>query len=51
MSFLLRDIMERADNVEQALEISDHFPVWAEFSVYEGGQQGRVASRPEEGPR
>jgi endonuclease/exonuclease/phosphatase family metal-dependent hydrolase len=22
---------------EQALEVSDHFPVWAEYSVYEGG--------------
>jgi deoxyribonuclease-1-like protein len=24
--------------------VSDHFPVWAEFSVYEGGQRGPVAS-------
>ena len=31
---------------QQALEISDHMPVWAEFSVYEGGQPGRVAARP-----
>jgi deoxyribonuclease-1-like protein len=23
-------------------EISDHLPIWAEFSVYEGGQSGRV---------
>lgn len=28
------------------LEISDHFPVWAEFSVYEGGQAGHVAATP-----
>lgn len=31
--------------LEQALEVSDHLPVWAEFSVYEGGQPGRVADR------
>ena len=31
--------------VDQAREISDHFPVWAEFSIYEGGQPGRVAVR------
>lgn len=24
-------------SLEQALEVSDHFPVWAEFSPYEGG--------------
>ena len=30
----------------EAIEISDHMPVWAEFSVYEGGQLGRVATRP-----
>ncbi len=32
---------------EQALAISDHFPVWAEFSSVEGGQAGRFATRPE----
>ena len=32
--------------VDQAMEISDHLPVWAEFSVYEGGQAGRFAERP-----
>ncbi len=31
---------------EEALEISDHMPVWAEFSLREGGQPGRVAARP-----
>jgi len=31
--------------------VSDHMPVWAEFSAYEGGQPGRIASRPEAGPR
>jgi hypothetical protein len=30
---------------QQALEVSDHFPIWAEFSAYEGGQPGRVANR------
>ena len=34
-------------SMEQAREISDYLPVWAEFSIYEGGQQGRVARRPE----
>ncbi len=28
---------------EQALLISDHFPVWAEFSVFEGGPGARMA--------
>lgn len=30
---------------DQAGEISDYFPVWAEFSIYEGGQRGRIARR------
>jgi endonuclease/exonuclease/phosphatase family metal-dependent hydrolase len=34
---------------KQAEEVSDHLPVWAEFSIYEGGQPGRVAARPEGG--
>jgi len=29
--------------LDEALEISDHFPVWAEFSIYEGGAQRRLA--------
>ncbi|MCY2991930.1 MAG: endonuclease/exonuclease/phosphatase family protein [Planctomycetota bacterium] len=33
--------------LEEALEVSDHLPVWAEFSVYEGGQPGRLAERPD----
>ena len=32
---------------EEALKVSDHLPVWAEFSVYEGGQPGPLASRPQ----
>jgi hypothetical protein len=31
--------------MSQALELSDHLPIWAEFSVYEGGQPGRMAGR------
>jgi deoxyribonuclease-1-like protein len=30
---------------QQALEVSDHRPIWAEFSVYEGGQQNLVRSQ------
>jgi hypothetical protein len=32
--------------VDEALEVSDHQPVWAEFSLVEGGQRGRIATRP-----
>lgn len=31
--------------MEQALQISDHMPIWAEFSVREGGGPQRVATR------
>ena len=31
--------------IDKALEISDHLPVWAEFSIYEGGKPGYVAGR------
>lgn len=34
-------------SLEEALEVSDHFPVWAEFSIYEGGTPGYVAALPE----
>ena len=30
-------------SMQAALEVSEHLPVWAEFSVYEGGQPGHVA--------
>lgn len=33
--------------LEQAMLISDHCPIWAEFSVYEGGKPGQVAARPQ----
>lgn len=30
---------------EAAKAVSDHMPVWAEFSAYEGGSAGRIAAR------
>ncbi len=40
------DVMRRYNLTQkQALEVSDHFPVWAEFSVYERDYAGRIASR------
>lgn len=30
--------------LQEALEVSDHLPVWAEFTIYEGGVPGRVAA-------
>lgn len=32
--------------MDQALEVSDHLPIWAEFSIYEGGRPGSLAARP-----
>jgi deoxyribonuclease-1-like protein len=32
-------------SLEQAQEVSDHLPVWAEFSVYEGGSPSTLATR------
>jgi endonuclease/exonuclease/phosphatase family metal-dependent hydrolase len=31
--------------LDQALQVSDHFPIWAEFSAYESVSPGRVAAR------
>ena len=31
--------------VDQALQVSDHQPIWAEFSAYESATPGRVATR------
>ena len=45
-SGVLNLIREYDLSMHDALEVSDHFPVWAEFSVYEGGQPGAVASAP-----
>jgi deoxyribonuclease-1-like protein len=33
---------------EEALQVSDHMPVWGEFSIYEGGRGGQIATRPAE---
>lgn len=30
-------------SIDEALEVSNHLPIWAEFFVLEGGQHGRVA--------
>ena len=35
-------------SLQQALRVSDHLPVWAEFTVYEGGKPGFVAAAAEE---
>lgn len=41
---LLRGISnEYNHSLDEALEISDHMPVWAEFSAYEGGKPGHIA--------
>jgi hypothetical protein len=41
------DIMREFDlTMQQAQEISEHLPVWAEFSSYEGGQKGYVPPAP-----
>lgn len=32
--------------LDQAQRVSDHLPVWAEFSVYEGGRPGAIAAKP-----
>jgi len=32
--------------LEQAVEVSDHLPVWAEFSAFEHGFTPRIATRP-----
>jgi len=36
---------------QQAERVSDHLPVWAEFSVFEGGRPGPIAARPGEAGR
>lgn len=34
-------------SMETAQAVSDHKPVWAEFSIFEGGAAGRIAARPQ----
>lgn len=36
-------IREFGLSMPEAVEISDHLPVWVEFSAFEGGQPGRIA--------
>ncbi len=31
--------------LQEAVEVSEHLPVWTEFSIFEGGPIGRLASR------
>jgi deoxyribonuclease-1-like protein len=41
------DLIREFDlTIEQAREISEHLPVWTEFSSYEGGQKGYVPPEP-----
>lgn len=44
--FDIRQLVNPPLTVDQALEVSDHLPVWAEFSAYESAAPGRVATRP-----
>lgn len=37
--------------IDEALQVSDHLPVWAEFSIYEGGRRARLAERPDAATR
>jgi len=40
------DLMREFDlTLQGALEVSEHLPVWAEFSSYEGGRSGRMAEK------
>ena len=40
---MLREFeLTMTDAMAAAMEVSEHLPVWAEFSVYEGGQPGHV---------
>jgi hypothetical protein len=46
------DLMSDLDlSVRQATLVSDHLPVWAEFSIFEGGQVGRIAGTQGPPPR
>jgi len=38
-------MIEYGLTAEGAMEVSDHMPVWGEFSIYEGGTPGHVARR------
>ncbi|MBN1912538.1 MAG: hypothetical protein JW818_22650 [Pirellulales bacterium] len=41
------DLIRRLNlDTDRALRIAEHMPVWAEFSIYEGGQSGQIPTRP-----
>jgi endonuclease/exonuclease/phosphatase family metal-dependent hydrolase len=44
--FDVRQLVNPPLTVDQALDVSDHLPIWAEFSAYESAAPGRVATRP-----
>jgi endonuclease/exonuclease/phosphatase family metal-dependent hydrolase len=44
--FDVRHVTNPPLTLEQALDVSDHLPIWAEFSAYESAAPGRVATRP-----
>jgi endonuclease/exonuclease/phosphatase family metal-dependent hydrolase len=44
--FDIRQLVNPPLTTDQALEVSDHLPIWAEFSAYESAAPGRVATRP-----
>lgn len=37
--------LPREQALQRALQVSDHLPIWAEFSAYEAAAPGRVATR------
>ncbi len=42
------DVMREYNLTEaQAIQVSDHLPIWAEFDVYESGRPKRIAVKPE----
>jgi endonuclease/exonuclease/phosphatase family metal-dependent hydrolase len=49
--FDVRQLYSPPLTVEQALDVSDHLPIWAEFSAYESAAPGRVANRPDTSSR
>jgi deoxyribonuclease-1-like protein len=39
------DVLRECElTIESALQVSEHLPLWAEFSAFEGGQTGHVAT-------
>lgn len=44
--FDVRQLVSPPLTTDQALKLSDHLPIWAEFAAYESAAPGRVANRP-----